>query len=83
VKVAVGSSLLIIAMNAAAGFVGYVGQVEIAWALVASFTAVAAVGAVLGTRLALHVPQRRIRQAFAVMILVLGVLVVAQKLARM
>lgn len=83
VKVAVGSSLLIIAMNAAAGFVGYLGQVEIAWPLVASFTGVAAIGAVLGTRLALRVPQRRIRQGFAAMILLLGVVVFAQQLARM
>jgi hypothetical protein len=80
VQVAVGSSLLIIAMNAAAGFAGYVGRVPIDWPLVASFTAVAAVGAVAGTRLVPHVPQRRIKQAFAVMILGLGAYFVWWKL---
>lgn len=72
VKVAVGSSLLIIAMNAMAGFFGYVGHVTIDWRLVGPFTAVAAVGAVIGTRLVPHVPQRRIKQLFAMLILVLG-----------
>ena len=72
VKEAVGSSLLIIAMNALTGFVGYLGVVPIDWYLVAWFASVAAVGAVLGTRFMRVVPQRRIKQGFAVMILVLG-----------
>lgn len=79
-KAAVGSSLLIIAMNALSGFAGYVGRVPIHWTLVGSFTGVAAVGAVLGTRLVPHVPQRRIKQGFAVMILVLGSLEIARRL---
>lgn len=72
IRVAVGSSLLVIAMNAAAGFIGYLGQVEIIWPLVASFTLVAGAGAVLGTRLARRVSQRAIRHGFALMIVILG-----------
>lgn len=72
VKPAVGSSLLIITMNALSGFVGYIGQVPIDWPLVTSFTALAAVGAVIGTRFNRRVPQRRIKQGFAVLIIVLG-----------
>lgn len=80
VRQAVGSSLLIIAMNAMSGFVGYIGQVPIAWRLVGSFTGVAAVGALVGTRLVPHVPQARIKQGFAVMILVLGAYFALRKL---
>jgi len=80
VRVAVGSSLLIITMNAASGFLGYLGQVPIDWPLVGAFTGVAAVGALVGARLVPHVPQRRIKQGFAVMILVLGSLLVARNL---
>jgi uncharacterized protein len=83
VRMAVGSSLLIIAMNALTGFAGYVGQVAIDWRLVGTFTGVAAVGAIAGTRLMPHVPQRRIKQGFAVMILVLGAFVVLRTLAGM
>ncbi|MBK8248711.1 MAG: sulfite exporter TauE/SafE family protein [Gemmatimonadetes bacterium] len=80
VKVAVGSSLLIITMNALAGFVGYVGTVAIDWPLVSAFTGVAALGALAGTRLVRYVPQRRIKQGFAVLILVLGAMVIARSL---
>jgi uncharacterized membrane protein YfcA len=79
VHTAVGSSLLIIAMNGLSGFVGYIGMVPIHWPLVIEFTGLAAVGAVVGTLLAPRVPQRRIKQGFAVTILVLGALVVARR----
>ena len=72
VKAAVGSSLLIITLNALSGFAGYIGQEPIDWGLVGSFTGVAAIGAVLGTRLNRHVSQVRIKQGFALLILVLG-----------
>ena len=71
VKEAVGSSLLIITLNSLSGFAGNIGQVAIDWALVGVFTAVTAVGAILGTRLNRYVPQVRIKQGFALLILVL------------
>lgn len=79
IKLAVGSSLLIITLNALSGFVGYIGQVAIDWPLIASFSATAAIGAIAGTRLLRHVPQRRVKQAFAILILVLGAYLIAQR----
>jgi len=72
VRCAVGSSLLIIAMNATSGVAGYIGQVAFDWQLVAWFTGIAAVGAVIGTRVMRRLPAARIKQGFAIMILVLG-----------
>jgi uncharacterized protein len=80
IKPAVGSSLLIIAMNAASGLAGYVGQLEVDWHLVWYFTGFAAVGVIAGTLLVPRVPQRRIKQAFAAMILILGAYLVLRKL---
>jgi len=80
VKPAVGSSLLIITLNALSAFFGYVGRVPIDWDLVVPFTAVAAVGAILGTRLNRHIPQHRIKQGFAVLILVLGTYLIVREL---
>jgi uncharacterized protein len=80
VKEAVGSSLLIIAMNATSGVAGYLGQVPFDWRLVAWFTSVAALGAVVGTRVMRRLPAARIKQAFAIMILVLGTYLVIRNL---
>lgn len=80
VKPAVGSSLLIITLNALAGFAGYLGQVPIDWALIGVFTGLAAVGAVVGARLVPHVPQRRIKEGFAMMITLLGAYIVLRGL---
>ena len=80
VKEAVGSSLLIIAMNAASGVAGYLGQVAFDWALVGWFTAVAAAGALVGTRFMRRLPAARIKQGFAIMILILGSYLVIRRL---
>lgn len=79
IRPAVGSSLLIITLNALSGFIGYIGLVPIDWPLIGAFSATAAVGAVVGTQYMRRVPQRRIKQAFAILILVLGAYLVAQR----
>ena len=77
-KPAVGTSLLVIAMNCASGFAGYVGRVDIPWAFVATFIAVAAIGILVGTSLAQRVPQRTLKQAFAVFLVVMGTFILVQ-----
>jgi uncharacterized protein len=79
IKQAIGSSLLIIAMNSLSSFLGNVGQVAIDWPLVVSFTAVATLGAILGTRFSRRVPQHRIKQAFAGLILALGTYLILRR----
>jgi uncharacterized membrane protein YfcA len=71
-KQAVGTSLLVIAMNSAAGFIGYLGSVTIDWPLLAGFTAVAVVGALGGTALSRAVPQGTLRRAFGIFLLIIG-----------
>src|SRR5687768_5330756 len=80
VKEAVGTSLLVITLNALSGFAGYIGEVPIDWPLVGSFTGVAAVGAVIGARMNRHVPQVRIKQGFALLILTLWTYVMVRTL---
>jgi len=80
VKQAIGSSLLIITLNCLSGFAGYVGRAPIDWALVGVFTSVAALGSMLGARLNRYVPQVRIKQAFALLILTLGSFEVLRRL---
>lgn len=77
-KQAVGTSLLVIAMNAAAGFAGYLGQVPIDWGFLAGFTAVAVAGILAGTYLIRFVSPDALQRAFAVFLLVVGGLVLYQ-----
>lgn len=77
-KHAVGTSLLVIAMNAAAGFAGYLGQVSIPWGFVGSFTAVAVTGILAGSYLIRLVSADALRRAFAVFLVIVGGLVLYQ-----
>ena len=77
---AVGTSLLVIAMNSASGFVGYLGTVQFDWGFLSVFTAIAVAGALVGTALAARVPQAALKRAFAVFLLVLAVFVLVKNL---
>jgi uncharacterized membrane protein YfcA len=71
-KQAVGTSLLVIAMNSVAGFAGYAGRVAVPWTFMAEFTAVASVGILAGTHLVRFVSPRSLKQWFAVFLLCIG-----------
>ncbi len=75
---AVGTSLAVIALNATTGFVGYLDQITVDWGTVATFTAVAALGIVAGTRLAGRIPARALKRAFAIFLVVMGVYILYQ-----
>ncbi|HYR06566.1 MAG TPA: sulfite exporter TauE/SafE family protein [Longimicrobium sp.] len=77
-KQAVGTSLLVIAMKSAAGFLGYLGQVQVDWGFMAVFTAVAVGGILLGTYLVRFVPQAALQRAFAVFLVVMGTFILYQ-----
>lgn len=72
---AVGTSLAVIAMKSFAGLAGYAGQVDVPWAFVVSFTAIALLGALVGTSLTRVVPPGALRRAFAVFLLMVGVVI--------
>ena len=77
-KEAVGTSLLVIAMNSVSGFAGYLGTVTLDWGFLASFTTVAVLGALAGTALVARVPQATLKRVFAVFLLVMGGFVLYQ-----
>ena len=71
-KQAVGTSLLVIAMKSAAGFYGYLGQVEVPWAFMGLFTLISIVGIFAGTYLVRFVSQAQLKRSFAVFLVVMG-----------
>ncbi len=71
---AVGTSLLVIAMNSAAGFLGHLGDGALDWSLVVVFVIAGLAGTFAGSRLTRRLPATRLRRLFAVFVIVLGVL---------
>lgn len=69
---AIGTSLVVIALNSLAGFAGYAGQVDIDWPFVALFSAVAIAGILAGTYLVNFVRQTVLKQAFAALLVLMG-----------
>lgn len=77
-KQAVGTSIVIIALNAIAGAAGYLGQVTVPWGFMAEFTAFAVGGILAGTWLVQFVAADVLRRAFAIFLLAMGGLVFYQ-----
>ena len=73
---AVSTSLLVIALNCAAAFAGYVGRVAIPWGFVAVFTLVAVAGSVAGTALGRTVPAAALKRGFAVFLVLMGLFII-------
>lgn len=72
IKQAAGTSLLIIALKSVTGFLGYVGQVELDWQLMASFTIVASLGTLLGVYLVPFVKSQQLQQGFGCFLLLVA-----------
>jgi uncharacterized membrane protein YfcA len=77
-KQAIGTSLLVIAMNSAAGLSGYIGSVHVPWGFMGVFTAVAIVGTVIGTHVVGFVSHLALKRAFAILLLGMGGLILYQ-----
>ncbi|WP_460802720.1 sulfite exporter TauE/SafE family protein [Microbacterium sp. GXF6406] len=78
--VAVGTSLLVIAMKSFAGLAGYLTTVTLDWPLVAAVTAMAVLGALLGARLSGRIPADALQKVFGVFVLLTGTLVLVIEL---
>ena len=79
IAAAVGTSLAIIVINCAAGFLGYVNHVDVPYDLVAAVTAVAVGGSFLGSRLATRIDPAELRRAFAGFVLAMSVVILARE----
>lgn len=68
-KIAVGTSLAIVAAKSYAGFAGYMDAVPINWGLMGGFTAITVAASFAGTRIAQRFSQDTLKRAFAVFLL--------------
>jgi len=74
-KVAVGTSLAIIALNSTAGLLGQIRYAQFDWTLTLSFTGLTLIGMVWGTRLADRIPEETFRKVFAAMLVIIGLII--------
>jgi len=80
---AVGTSLVVIAMNSAAGFLGHLGGVPIDFHLIVLFIAGGIAGAFSGARLSRFLKPEHLRRIFAVFVMALAVFLLADNLPKL
>ena len=72
-KQAVGTSLLIIALNSLSGFAGDLGSVTINWQFLLTITGIAVAGILAGTRLSRNIPGHKLKKGFGWLVLIMGI----------
>jgi hypothetical protein len=78
--IAVGTSLVVIAMKSFAGFAGHLGHVDVDWKTTLAVTAAAVAGSFVGAQLAGRIPPAALRRGFGVFIIAMAALVLAKEL---
>ncbi|MEJ7759368.1 MAG: sulfite exporter TauE/SafE family protein [Gemmatimonadaceae bacterium] len=78
---AIGTSLLVIALNSVAGFAGYSTTVSVPWTFLFGFTAIAIAGILAGTYLVRFIAQRTLKRGFAVLLMLMGAFILYQSRA--
>ena len=83
VRQAVGTSLIVIAMNSLAGFLGHLSNLALDMVVVGIFVGAGLVGAFAGARLARILKPEMIRTSFAVFVVLLGVVLLVDNVSKM
>ncbi|MDW5290652.1 sulfite exporter TauE/SafE family protein [Formosa sp. PL04] len=79
-KKAVGTSLFIIAINSLIGFIGDIGNIQIDWVFLLSFTSIAVVGIFLGSYLSNYIPGEKLKKGFGWFVLAMGIYIIIKEL---
>ncbi|MFC0184993.1 TSUP family transporter [Pseudarcicella hirudinis] len=79
-KLAVGTSLMIIAINSIIGFMGDIGKHEMDWAFLTSFIGLAVIGVGIGLYLSKFISNRMLKPGFGVFILIMGCWILLKEL---
>jgi uncharacterized membrane protein YfcA len=78
-KEAVGTSLLIIALNSLIGFAGDLGHFTIQWKLLLSVTTIAITGIFIGGAMAKKIPAEKLKKGFGWFVLVMGIYIILKE----
>ena len=78
-KKAVGTSLLIIALNSLIGFLGDLGNVSINWKLILTVAAIAIAGIILGGSLSKKIEGEKLKKGFGWFVLIMGIYIIIKE----
>ncbi|GAA4470083.1 sulfite exporter TauE/SafE family protein [Nibrella saemangeumensis] len=78
-KMAVGTSLLIIAVKSLIGFLGDLSNIPVDWPFLLEFTGLSIIGIFVGSYLSRFVPGQKLKKAFGYFVLVMGVLILVKE----
>jgi hypothetical protein len=78
-NVAVGTSLVVIAMKSFAGLAGHLGHVDLDWSTTLAVAAAAIAGSFAGGHLAGMIPPERLRRGFGIFVLAMAALMLADQ----
>ncbi|MEZ4461730.1 MAG: sulfite exporter TauE/SafE family protein [bacterium] len=79
-RIAIGTSLLVIGMKSLAGFASFASYVPIDWPLALAFTGAAIMGSFAGSQVSHRIDANKLRKGFAFFVLIMGALILTQKL---
>ena len=79
-KKAVGTSLLIIALNSLIGFTGDLGLININWQFLLTISAIAIAGIFIGGALSKKIEGAKLKKAFGWFVLVMGIYIIVKEL---
>jgi uncharacterized membrane protein YfcA len=83
-RLAIGTSLSIIALKSAAGFYKYLGVLgdvglSVDWTTIVWFSAIGMVGTLIGNTIGSKLNQQQLRRGFAVVLVVMGILILVKE----
>jgi hypothetical protein len=79
-KKAIGTSLLIIAMNSLIGFLGDIGNYEMNWPFLLTIASIAVAGIFIGTYLGKKIPGAKLKKGFGWFVLIMGIYILVKEL---
>lgn len=80
IKTAIGTSLLIIAVNSLMGFLGDIQNEDIHWVFLLSFTGLSVAGIFIGSYTSKFVNNKNLKKLFGWFILIMGIYVISREL---
>ena len=79
-KTAIGTSLIIIALNSLIGFSSSMTNVNIEWTLLLSIAAIAIAGIIIGSQLSKKIDGKKLKPAFGWFVLVMGIYIITREI---